>query len=157
MLIRPYAAQDAARLLAIFNSAVHTTAAADYSHAQRHAWAPLDRELGPWTARMDALAPWVLESGGTAWAYASLDAAGYIDHFFVHGSQARQGLGSHLMAHVLATAHTQCLPTLSADVSRTAQPFFARHGFAVVEERLPVRAGIVIPNALMRRHLHLPR
>lgn len=41
-------------------------------------------------------------------------------------------------------------PALSSDVSLTAQPFFARFGFEIVEQRCPVIRGVAIPNALMR-------
>ncbi len=153
MTIRPFQSSDAPQLLAIFNSAVHTTAAADYTPAQLAAWAPADRDRTAWAARMQAIEPWVLEENGRALAYASLDGQGYIDHFFVHGDCARQGLGTQLMAHVLQQAQVRQLALLSADVSRTAQPFFARHGFVVVEQRYPVRAGITIPNALMHRQI----
>jgi putative acetyltransferase len=153
MPIRPYQTSDALQLLAVFNSAVHTTAAADYSPTQLNAWAPPDRDQSAWAAHMQAIKPWVLEQDAIALAYASLDTQGYIDHFFVRGGLARQGLGSQLMAHLLVHAHAQQMPLLSADVSRTAQPFFARHGFVVMEQRNPVRAGVVIPNALMHKQL----
>jgi putative acetyltransferase len=42
---------------------------------------------------------------------------------------------------------------LTSDVSRTAEPFFARYGFAVVERRLPEHRGVVIPNAFMQKEL----
>ena len=153
MPIRSYQPSDAAALLDIFNSAVHVTAAPYYSLAQRQAWAPADRAFAGWQARMDALQPWVLEQAGQALGYASLDESGYINHFFVRGGQARQGLGTALMQHLLTLAQTQQLAQLSADVSLAAQPFFARHGFALVEHRMPVRAGVAIPNALMRKQL----
>ena len=153
MRIRPYQSSDAAALLDIFNSAVHITAAPYYSLAQRQAWAPAGRDFATWQARMNAMQPWVLEQGGQMLGYASLESSGYIDHFFVRGGQARQGLGTALMQHLLALAQTRHLPQLSADVSLAAQPFFAHHGFVLVEHRMPVRAGIAIPNALMRKPL----
>ena len=155
MPIRPYQSGDAAALFEVFQTAIHQTAAADYSPAQINAWAPPDRDPQAWQARMDAIAPFVFaDAQGRIVAYASLDAHGYIDHFFVHGDYARQGLGNALMAHILQCAEQLQLPLLSADVSRTAQPFFARHGFVVVEERTPVRFGVAIPNALMHKSLH---
>lgn len=153
MPIRPFQPADAPQLLAIFNSAIHTTAAADYTPTQLAAWAPDDRDLHAWAARMQAIKPWVYTRDGAALAYASLGEQGYIDHFFVWGDCARQGIGQQLMAHLLHCADVQRLTLLSADVSLTAQGFFARHGFVLIEQRLPERAGVVIPNALMHKPL----
>ncbi len=152
MQIRPYQAGDAPALFEIFQTAIHQTAAADYTAEQRLAWAPPDRDPQAWAARMDAIMPWVLiNCSQQPLAYASLNDSGYIDHFFVHGQHARQGLGALLMQYLLAQAQAKSLLQLSADVSRTAQPFFAHYGFTVVQERFPVRDGIVIPNTLMHK------
>jgi putative acetyltransferase len=43
------------------------------------------------------------------------------------------------------------IPEMTADVSRTAGPFFEKFGFEIVEQRFPVVRGVEIPNALMRR------
>ena len=42
---------------------------------------------------------------------------------------------------------------LTSDVSRNAQPFLKHWGFSIVEERRPVRRGVVTPNALMKKEL----
>ena len=153
MQIRPYRENDATALFDIFQTAIHTTAAAEYTPAQITAWAPPDRDPADWARRMAALRPWVLTLAEQAIAYASLDSTGYIDHFFVHGHHARQGAGALLMAHTVQLAQQHNTAALTADVSRTAQPFFARDCFCVVEQRMPVRAGVAIPNALMRKPL----
>jgi len=54
------------------------------------------------------------------------------------------------MSHLLHEARSASLKELRSDVSRTAQPFYERFGFTVVEERQPELRGVVIPNALMR-------
>jgi len=45
------------------------------------------------------------------------------------------------------------LVALTSNVSKTAEPFFALHGFHVVERRFPVRRGMMLENALMRKAL----
>jgi putative acetyltransferase len=44
---------------------------------------------------------------------------------------------------------------LTSDVSRTAEPFFARYGFSVVARQEPVVLGVVLQNAAMKKALHL--
>jgi putative acetyltransferase len=57
------------------------------------------------------------------------------------------------MEHLHAVAIARSTSFLFSEVSRTAQPFFTKFGFAVVEQRSPVVRGIVVPNALMRKEL----
>jgi putative acetyltransferase len=42
---------------------------------------------------------------------------------------------------------------LTSKVSQTAQPFFERFGFVVVEQRKSVIRGVELRNALMRKEL----
>ena len=42
---------------------------------------------------------------------------------------------------------------LTSDVSKTAQPFFERFGFRLVERRLPKLRGIALPNVRMCKNL----
>lgn len=45
---------------------------------------------------------------------------------------------------------------LTSNVSKAAEAFFLRHGFHVVERGFPVRRGVVLQNALMRKKLLKP-
>jgi putative acetyltransferase len=56
------------------------------------------------------------------------------------------------MEHLLAEAKSLGLYELASDVSRSAQPFYEKFGFVVVEQRCIERRGVIIPNALMRRY-----
>ena len=153
MKIRRFAPGDEPALLAVFYSAVHQTAARDYSPAQLAAWAPDYIDGARWAEHMRALRPFVAEQGGQIVGYADVQPNGYIDHFFVCGRHARQGIGARLLQRIHAQAQTLGLTELTADVSLTAQPFFAHHGFELVERREVVRDGVTIPNALMRKRL----
>lgn len=151
--IRNFRRGDEPALFAVYHSAIHQIASRDYSAEQIQAWAPDDLDAGLWANRMQGIKPFVAESGGTILGYADLQDSGYIDHFFVSGEHPRRGIGSMLMNHILETAKQRGLAELTSDVSRTAQPFYAKFGFEIVEQRLPERRGVVIPNALMRRKL----
>lgn len=162
--IRPFRPGDAPLLLTVFRSAVRLIACRDYSPAQIAAWAPDDIDPAAWAARMQALSPFVacLDGGEGDSAgeraegvvgYADLQPSGYIDHFFVSGDYPAPGVGRALMQRLHAQAGTWGLQSLHADVSVTAEPFFARHGFEVMERRMPVRRGVALPNALMRKLL----
>lgn len=153
MIIRDFRIGDEMALHAVFYSAIHRTASRDYSREQIEAWAPEPFDREAWTQRMRAIRPFVVEDAGEIVAYADVQPDGYIDHFFVSGSRARQGIGSLLMRRIHEAAQAQAISELTSNVSRTAQPLFERFGFVVVEHRSPVTRGVVVPNAFMRKSL----
>jgi putative acetyltransferase len=138
MQIRRYRPGEEPALFEIFYSAIHDVASRDYTPEQINAWAPRDIDPVRWANRIRGINPFVAESEGALVGYADLQTNGYIDHFFVSGRHPRRGIGSALMRRILEEAAALGLESLSSDVSRTAQPFFERFGFEVVELR---RAG----------------
>ncbi len=151
MQIREFRVGDESALHAVFHSSIHLLACADYTPEQIDAWAPEKMDQVMWAKRMREIKPFVLELQGQVVAYADVQANGYIDHFFVSGMHSRRGIGTLLMAHLHFVARNLGIAELTSDVSRTAQPFFERCGFEVVELKFPVRRGVLIPNALMRK------
>jgi putative acetyltransferase len=153
MLIREFRAGDEPELYDVFFSAIHEIAIRDYTPKQVDAWAPKSIDPNRWAHKMRAIAPFVVEHDGKPIAYADVQPSGYIDHFFVSAPFARQGVGSMLMQRIHDTATFKGISVLTSNVSRTAQPFFRRFGFAIVEEREPAIDGVVLPNALMEKTL----
>jgi putative acetyltransferase len=149
--IRRYRAGEELALFKVYHSAIHLVASRDYSPDQIQAWAPSDLDTARWTTRIRGINPFVAELNGELVGYADLQANGYIDHFFVSGHHPRCGIGSLLMRHLLKEAHLVGLTELSSDVSRTAQAFYEKFDFVVVEQRMPEIRGVAIPNAFMRR------
>ena len=154
--IRRYRRGEEPALFEVFYSAVHLVAVHEYSEEQIQAWAPRDLDPGKWSEKIQGIDPFVADRDGNILGYADLQVSGYIDHFYVSGHHPRQGIGSLLMRHILAEAASQGIGTLTSDVSRTAQRFFEKFGFAAVEYRHPVCRGVVVPNVFMRRELGVP-
>ena len=153
MEIRRFRLGDEAALFRVYFTAIHGIASRDYSPEQIEAWAPADLDADLWANRMRDIRPFVVEIGNEIVGYAGVQQNGYIDHFFVSGSHPRQGIGTRLMNRIHEEATFLGLTELTANVSKTAEPFFALHGFHVVERRFPVRRGMTIQNALMRKEL----
>ncbi|MGK8175677.1 GNAT family N-acetyltransferase [Aeromonas dhakensis] len=122
--IREYKAGDEARLFSVFLSAVHDIASRDYTAEQIQAWAPDDISPALWANHIRALRPFVAEIDGNIAGYADIQPNGYIDHFFVTGHYARQGVGTKLMTRIHESAKEQGILELTADVSKTAELFF---------------------------------
>jgi len=154
--IRPFQVGDEPALYRVHHEAIHRVASRDYTPEQILAWAPARPDPGPWSIKMRHLQPFVAEVDGVIAGYADLQPSGYIDHFFVSADFPRRGVGRMLMERIHEEAARRAIGELTADVSKTAQPFFARFGFEIVELRFPVRSGVTIPNALMRKRLPPP-
>jgi putative acetyltransferase len=151
--IRRYQEGEEPALFEVYYSAIHIVASRDYTPEQIQAWAPRDLDPSLWQRRMRGISPFVAELDGIVVGYADLQPTGYIDHFFVSGRHPRQGIGSSLMEHLLKEAASRGISEMTSDVSRTAQPFYEKFGFAIVEQRSPVIRGVVVPNALMSRRV----
>lgn len=153
MMIRQFITGDEIALFRVFFSAVHKIASRDYTAEQVNAWAPTDIDQQLWAAHMRNLRPFVVEIDKEIVGYADLQPDGYIDHFFVSGAYARQGAGTLLMKRIHEEARRLGLKQLTSNVSKTAEPFFIRQGFEVVERKSPVLRGVVLQNAFMRKNL----
>ena len=151
LLIRRHQEGEEPALFEVYYSAIHLIASRDYTPEQIQAWAPRNLDPALWERKIRDINPFVVELKGQIVGYADLQSNGYIDHFFVSGSYPRQGIGSMLMRQLINEATIQGMPEMTSDVSRTAQPFYEKFGFKVVEQRFPVTRGVEVPNALMRR------
>lgn len=151
--IRRFRAGDEHALFQVFFSAIHELASRDYLPEQIQAWAPRDLDPAIWAARVQGIAPFVAERDGVILGYADVQPNGYIDHFFVSGKYARQGVGTALMQRIHEEAVRLRIPTLTSEVSLTAQPFYAKHGFVVVRRQSLRTRGVTLDNALMKKEL----
>lgn len=153
MKIRRFQLGDEAALFHVYFSAIHLVACSDYTSEQVHAWAPADMDMNLWGKRVREIRPFVAELDGEVVGYADVQRDGYIDHFFVSGTHGRKGIGSRLMKRILEEAQSSGVTELTSNVSKTAEPFFALNGFHVVERKFPIRRGVTLQNALMRKSL----
>ncbi len=153
MNIRRFQLGEELALFEVYYSAIHLIAKNDYSEEQLNAWAPLDLDRQLWMNRITGINPFVAEIDGQPVGYADIQHNGYIDHFFVSGHYPRQGIGKALMECIHNEANYLSLTELTSNVSLTAQPFFERFGFVVVEQRKPLIRGVEMRNALMRKSL----
>lgn len=155
MEIRRFHSGEESKLFEVYYSAIHLVARHNYDADQINAWAPRDLDQTLWTNKIQSIKPFVAELNGKIVGYADVQGSGYIDHFFVSGYYPRQGIGTGLMIAIHEEAARLGLSELTSDVSRTAQPFFEKFGFNIVEQRTPELRGVVVPNALMRKHLQV--
>jgi len=157
MTIRPCQAGDEDALRGVFHSSVHQLASRYYTAEQVAAWAPDSYDHQEWFEQIARLQPFVALVGERIAGYADLQSSGYIDHFFVAGSFAGQGVGNTLMQHIHSAADSQSISKLFADVSLSAEGFFGAHGFVVETRRVVVVRGVEMRNARMSKDLRRDR
>lgn len=155
MRIRNFRPGDEPILRSVFHSSVHTLANKHYSPAQLNAWAPQEYDVVQWAERMRRNQPFVAELDGTVAGYADLQESGYIDQFFVAGAYAGLGVARALMAHIHAAARRRGIAELWADVSLTAESFFAASGFVVEARNVVAVRGVELMNARMRKPMEV--
>lgn len=151
--IRPYRHGDAVALWTVFFTAIHQTAAADYSLEQLNAWAPATPDMAKWEKRIRGIQPFVAEWNGEVAGYADLQLSGLIDHFFVSPTAGRRGVGSALMAEIHRSAQQRKLSVLFSEVSLTARPFFEKWGFRVETEQTVWIGTVALENFRMTKSL----
>lgn len=133
----------------IFHSSVHTACVNDYNKIQLDAWAPAEMNEEAWANRMISIQPFVVFHEQKAVGYADLQPDGYIDHFYVHGDYRGKGVGRLMMGIIDERAKE--FDRLYAQVSKTAMPFFKKHGFTVIKEQAVSVRGVELNNYLMER------
>jgi putative acetyltransferase len=154
--VRPYQEGDAGPTLAVYERAVHQTAASDYGPEQLAAWAPLGRDAAgraDWARRREAAQTVVAVEGGRIAGFSDLVDDTLLDMLFVDPSFARRGVGSLLIETVVALAKAADAPYLETHASVTARPVFERHGFVLLARQSPVIRGVKLTNFRMRRPL----
>lgn len=144
---------DELALLDVFLSSIRDIASRDYTPQQIAAWASDDINPKDWAHLVKTLNPFIVEINGFIAGYADVQSNGYIDHFYVSGDYPKQGVGTLLMRCIHNEANILGLHKLTANVSKTAEPFFIRQGFHVVERGFPICRGVGLPNALMYKTL----
>ncbi len=154
--IRPARPGDVPALVALFTAAVHRLAAGAYDEAQRAAWAPLLPDLSAWQRRFAALSTRIAVDGTDSArpapaGFIAWQPNGLIDLLFCAPDRARRGVASALLATAAAELAAQGVHRLSTEASLVARPFFARHGFVVVEEQTVVRGGQAFRRFAMQR------
>ena len=149
LTIRMYEERDFPALCALFLRAVKETASADYSPRQIAAWAQVDEER--WRQKLAAARVLVAINDASPVGFITA-VDDYIDLLFVSPDYSRQGVASALL-NTLLRQLPERIYTVEASI--TAKPFFARHGFTVIQPQEVEARGERFLNYLMRRQIGL--
>src|SRR5215217_1449391 len=124
---------DIPGIIRLYAQTVLTVCRAEYATEQLHVWARLGRDPLRWEQRISNQFFLVAESGRSLVGFGSLSRDNYLDVFYVSKDHQRKGIANLLFSALLEKAMLAGIPMMTADVSKTAKPFFEKKGFRVVE------------------------
>ena len=155
MIVRKYSPGEEPKLWQLFYETVRLVNIRDYTEEQVRAWAPDQIDPASWYSRIKQNDPYVCVCDGAIVGFADLQKSGYIDQLFVHHAWQRKGVGRQLITRIELDASMQNIAALSANVSITARPLFAAHGFCVVQEQEVKIRDVCFTNFLMMKRLRV--
>jgi len=153
MELRAYKPKDLPYVAQLFHDTVHAINLGDYTRQQVDAWAPAQIDLERWKQRLAAEEVVVAESNGTITGFCSWDTTGYLDFLYVHHAFQRQGIASALYAAAEARLRARAIRRIHTQASLTAEAFFMRQNFRIVQRQTVHVRGVDLPNAVMEKLL----
>lgn len=151
--IRPLRRTDLADLARLFHETVARVNRRDYTPAKLRAWSPRVRPAGVWRRRLAELRTFAAVRKRKLLGFATLGAAGVIEHLYVHRKRQGRGVGRALLARLTQEARRQGLAQLKVDASITARPFFRALGFRQERVHLRYMSGRALRQYQMQRRL----
>jgi putative acetyltransferase len=144
---------DAPVLASIFVASVDGLTQDDYSEAQREAWASAAEDEAAFGKRLAGQLTLVATIDGTTAGFASLKGTDHLDMLYVHPNFSGEGVATALCDAIEKLATARGATTLRAEVSDTAEAFFARRGYQG-EQRNTVTVGDEwLANTTMKKSL----
>lgn len=147
---------DLPELQALFVDTITAICSADYDHNQIEAWVS-DTKTGLNQQRWQDMMTWqlvlVAQQADKIVGFATLDNGRYIDFLFVHKEHQGRGIAQRLLHAIEAEAKGLRQTVLTADVSKTARPFFEKNDFKVLTEQMITKKGVSLSNYKMSKAL----
>lgn len=127
--LRPYLPADTSVLASIFVASIDRLTEDDYSEAQREAWASAAEDEDKFAKRLAGQLTLVATIQSSPVGFVSLKGADHLDLLYVHPAAARQGVATTLCDAIEKLASARGANALTAEVSDSAQEFFAKRGY----------------------------
>ncbi len=153
IILREGSQDDLPEMLQLFQDTIITVCKADYSADQLNAWKSGAENRERWDSVIREQYIVVAEAENTIAGFCTLDQGNYIDLLFVHKDYQHQGIASQLYQSIEKEAFRKNQKFITANVSKTAKPFFESKGFKIIQEQTVSVKGIELTNYKMEKHL----
>jgi putative acetyltransferase len=151
--LRPYLAEDAPVLAAIFAASIEGLTGDDYSEAQQQAWASAADDEAGFGKRLASELTLVATLQGSPVGFASLKGKDHIDLLYVHPGAVGQGVAAMLCDALEKLAKGRGAASLTVDASDNAAEFFAKRGYEGKQRNTVSVGGEWLANTTMQKSL----
>lgn len=153
IIIRKGNEADLPEMLQLFAATIDAVCQKDYTPQQLEAWKSGAENEERWMKVIrDQYVVIALNENKIA-GFCTLDQGDYIDLLFVHKDEQQKGIASILYQEIENEALRQHKKRLTAEVSKTARPFFEKIGFRAVQEQEVNVKGVTLTNYKMIKSL----
>ena len=150
MNIRLATKKDIPAIKELFRSTILSVNLKDYPSEQVECWAARGEDASVWEERINEQYFILAEENNTILGFAALKLSGYLNSMFVHRDYQGKGVASLLLKKIEEYARMKDISEITADVSITAQPFFPKKGYVILEKQT-VCIGISMTNYKMSK------
>ena len=150
MNIRFATKKDIPAIKELFRSTILSVNLKDYPSEQVECWAARGEDASVWEERINEQYFIRAEENDTILGFAALKLSGYLNSMFVHRDYQGKGVASLLLKKIEEYARMKDISEITADVSITAQPFFSKKGYVILEQQT-VCIGISMTNYKMSK------
>lgn len=153
IIIRKGISDDLPEMLQLFTATIDGVYKKDYDLQQLEAWKSGAENEERWTKVIRDQYIIVAVTENKIIGFCTLDQGNYIDLLFVHKDYQQRAIATMLYQHIEKEALLNNEKELTADVSKTARPFFEKKGFQIVQEQIVHIKGVALANYKMAKHL----
>lgn len=132
--IRKAVLTDLHELKNLFFDTITETCKNDYSSNERKVWANAVTKTEKWKKSLENEYFIVALNQGIIVGFSSLKNQNYLNLMYIHKDYTRKGIATLLYEKIKAKSIEYGCEKLTADVSKTARPFFEIKGFKVIQE-----------------------
>jgi putative acetyltransferase len=151
--LRPYLAEDAPVLAAIFVASIEALTGDDYSEAQQEAWMAAADDEAEFGKRLASELTLVATLEGSPVGFASLKGKDHIDLLYVHPGAVGQGVARMLCDALEKLAGARGAQSLTVDASDNAAEFFVKRGYEAKQRNTVSLNGEWLANTTMQKLL----
>lgn len=152
MDIRFATKKDIPAIKELFRSTILSVNLKDYAPEQVGCWAARGEDANVWEERINEQYFILAEENNTILGFAALKLSGYLNSMFVHKDYQGKGVASSLLKKIEEYARLKDISEITADVSITAQAFFSKKGYVILEKQT-ICIGVSMTNYKMSKVL----
>ena len=149
MYIREASVNDINQLRDLYFGTITTVNIKDYDTEQITAWAYTASRIESLIKKIKEQHFYVAEASNLITGFASLENSGHLDMMYVHKDFQHKKIATPLLKRILDKAKSLGLSSIDTDASKTAKPFFEKHGFELVQEQTVYINNIGLTNYKM--------